>query len=227
VSVAFPATEKIRSREIGSWRREPNSFLQSGCSSLWLRVRRAGPWNHRLRPARPYPRRTPDEVGEQRQALAAGGEEFRLSVAQPQIAKGEQPQSGHQRIQLYHNDLTRELTLVCVPRITLYIRRLVRPPWGARFERNDGPPRMMANGTRAHPNPPGKSVDEFDYFMIRVRRPRGGVAEQTLSGVVECLGTGEKQAFASSEELLRFVSGEPNRRINVQFAARTDNTKVS
>ncbi len=52
-------------------------------------------------------------------------------------------------------------------------------------------------------------MGEFAYFMIRVRRDPGEGLLAAISGVLEHLGTGEKQSFASGEELLRLVSGQP------------------
>jgi len=59
-------------------------------------------------------------------------------------------------------------------------------------------------------------MEDFDYFMIRVRRtaPEGVIG--ALSGVAERLGTGEKWSFDSSDELLRVISGEVKRLGNMQ-----------
>jgi hypothetical protein len=48
-------------------------------------------------------------------------------------------------------------------------------------------------------------VDEFDYFMIRIRRPGSGGSEPAVAGTVERIGTGRKMVFASGAELLRFL----------------------
>lgn len=66
-------------------------------------------------------------------------------------------------------------------------------------------------------------MEEFDYFMIRIRRPAPGAPARTVSGVVERLGTGEKRSFESSEELLHFVSGDPRRMDNMQPEAASGN----
>jgi hypothetical protein len=59
-------------------------------------------------------------------------------------------------------------------------------------------------------------MEEFDYFMIRVRRTAPEEIAGTLSGVAERLGTGEKWSFANSDELLRVVGGEAKRLGNMQ-----------
>jgi hypothetical protein len=53
-----------------------------------------------------------------------------------------------------------------------------------------------------------KRMEEFDYFMIRVRKLAPGALDGALSGVAERLATGEKWSFGSGEELLRVVGGE-------------------
>jgi hypothetical protein len=49
-------------------------------------------------------------------------------------------------------------------------------------------------------------VDEFDYFMIRLRRPGPESAVIELVGTVEHIGTGRKLVFSCSTELLGFLS---------------------
>jgi hypothetical protein len=56
------------------------------------------------------------------------------------------------------------------------------------------------------------AVDEFAYFMIRVRREAGKGAEDVpLTGVIERLGSGEKSAFDGSEELLQRMTDSLSR----------------
>ena len=51
-------------------------------------------------------------------------------------------------------------------------------------------------------------MDEFSYYMVRIRHsPPDDRPEDTLAGVVERLGLGEKRSFADGEELLRLLSG--------------------
>jgi len=46
-------------------------------------------------------------------------------------------------------------------------------------------------------------VDEFAYFMIRIRRKAGkGSDGNPISGVIERLGSGEKCAFDDATELV-------------------------
>jgi hypothetical protein len=52
-------------------------------------------------------------------------------------------------------------------------------------------------------------VERFAYFMLRIRRP-DELPDNSFSGLVERLATGEKQSFASAEELIRIVSGRPD-----------------
>lgn len=48
----------------------------------------------------------------------------------------------------------------------------------------------------------------FAYFMIRLHHP-AGEAPGALSGTVERLGSGEKQAFRSGAELVELLSSWP------------------
>jgi hypothetical protein len=51
------------------------------------------------------------------------------------------------------------------------------------------------------------AVDEFAYFMIRVRRKAGkGAQGSPLAGVIERLGSGQKCAFEDATELIRLVN---------------------
>ena len=56
--------------------------------------------------------------------------------------------------------------------------------------------------------PPGKSAgpgpERLGYFLVRVRRPATGGAGE-FAGLVERLGTGEKRAFQTGDELARVV----------------------
>jgi len=50
------------------------------------------------------------------------------------------------------------------------------------------------------------AVDEFVYFMIRIRRTAGkGSDADPLTGVIERLGSGEKSEFAGPEALVKLV----------------------
>ena len=51
------------------------------------------------------------------------------------------------------------------------------------------------------------AVRGFDYFMLRVTRSDGG--PERLAGVIERLGTGEKWAFATGEQLLDLIGSHP------------------
>jgi hypothetical protein len=63
-------------------------------------------------------------------------------------------------------------------------------------------------------------VERFAYFMIRVRRGSLDSAEGTLTGLVEQLATGEKESFASGEELIRIVRRWPERYFDPNTGAR-------
>jgi hypothetical protein len=52
-------------------------------------------------------------------------------------------------------------------------------------------------------------AEHFAYFMIRVHRGALVSAEGTLTGLIEQLATGEKESFASAEELIRIVRRWP------------------
>ena len=59
-------------------------------------------------------------------------------------------------------------------------------------------------------------MDQFSYYMIRIRHSTAEDRAQPLAGVVEQLGSGEKQDFADSEELLRLLSGWVERPPNMR-----------
>ncbi len=82
---------------------------------------------------------------------------------------------------------------------------------------------MARSRAPAHPFIGGAEVEEFDYFMIRVRRPAAGALERLVSGVAERLGTGEKRSFATGEELLQFVCGHNAPVANVRVGAAPRN----
>ncbi len=50
-------------------------------------------------------------------------------------------------------------------------------------------------------------MDQFKYYMIRIRHSPAEPQPEPLAGVVERLGLGEKQSFADGEELLRLLRG--------------------
>jgi len=58
-------------------------------------------------------------------------------------------------------------------------------------------------------------MEEFDYFMVRVRRTAAGKHDGSLAGVAERLGTGEKWTFESSDELVRVVGGKQGHNPNM------------
>ncbi len=53
-------------------------------------------------------------------------------------------------------------------------------------------------------------MERFAYYMLRIRRGPGAPPDGSLSGLVEQLATGEKQSFASGEELIRIVGEWPD-----------------
>jgi hypothetical protein len=60
-------------------------------------------------------------------------------------------------------------------------------------------------------------MDQFSYYMIRIRHsPAEDRLEPLLAGVVERLGSGEKQNFADGAELLRLLSGWTERHPNMR-----------
>ncbi len=50
-------------------------------------------------------------------------------------------------------------------------------------------------------------MDQFSYYMIRIRHTAAETQTESLAGIVERLGAGEKQSFADAAELLRLLSG--------------------
>ena len=66
-------------------------------------------------------------------------------------------------------------------------------------------------------------MDEYDYFMIRIRRPSADALGQPLSGILERLGTGEKKGFESDVELLRLVRPESGLEVNVRGGPESGN----
>jgi hypothetical protein len=67
-----------------------------------------------------------------------------------------------------------------------------------------------------------RGMEEFDYFMVRVRRTAAGKRDGSLAGVAERLGTGEKWAFESSDELVRVVGGKQGHNPNMLRTAMSD-----
>jgi hypothetical protein len=68
--------------------------------------------------------------------------------------------------------------------------------------------------------PPSGDIDtapHFAYYMIRVHRP-ASEGTSTLAGTVEYLATGEKQPFATAEELVRFINAGPQAGLNMRHA---------
>lgn len=66
--------------------------------------------------------------------------------------------------------------------------------------------------------------ERFAYFMVRIQTNADTRARS--SGVVERLGTGRKQTFASIEELLRLLTDAPGdvQNMNVGAAAGNEST---
>jgi hypothetical protein len=70
--------------------------------------------------------------------------------------------------------------------------------------------------------PPSGDIDSaphFAYYMIRVHRP-AGEGMSALAGTVEYLATGEKQHFATAEELVQFISTPQQAGSNMRHASR-------
>jgi hypothetical protein len=65
----------------------------------------------------------------------------------------------------------------------------------------------MRLGRRAPPRDGSERMDQFSYYMIRIRHSSAEDRRDPLAGVVERLGAGEKQNFADGAELLRLLSG--------------------
>ena len=63
----------------------------------------------------------------------------------------------------------------------------------------------MASAEGSTPNP---TPDRFAHFMIRLRR-RASDAE-AISGLVELLGSGEKEPFDTADDLLRLLTSWPS-----------------
>ena len=56
-------------------------------------------------------------------------------------------------------------------------------------------------------------MDEFQYFMVRVRHDSTAPASDagnTLNGIVEQLGSGEKRAFTGPPELVELLKAWPD-----------------
>ena len=50
-------------------------------------------------------------------------------------------------------------------------------------------------------------MEQYHYYMIRIQRaPAQSQPEPPLAGVVERLGSGEKQSFGDGTELLRMLN---------------------
>ena len=61
---------------------------------------------------------------------------------------------------------------------------------------------------RARPGDDTDRPSSYAYFVIRVQRAAGQLPPP-LAGIIEQLGTGEKQIFASGQELLDLVTAWP------------------
>lgn len=55
---------------------------------------------------------------------------------------------------------------------------------------------------------PSPAPDRFAHFMIRLRRR--GTDTQAISGLVELLGSGEKEPFDTADDLLRLLTSWPD-----------------
>lgn len=66
--------------------------------------------------------------------------------------------------------------------------------------------------SRIEPDP----LDEFTYYMVRIRHSPADDRD-LLAGIIERLGSGEKQGFAGADELIRLLNawteGAPNMRV--------------
>jgi hypothetical protein len=62
---------------------------------------------------------------------------------------------------------------------------------------------MSVPATRGS-GPVEERAERFTYFMLRIRRPEE-LPDDSVSGLVEQLATGEKRSFASMEELIRII----------------------
>lgn len=55
--------------------------------------------------------------------------------------------------------------------------------------------------------------EHFHYFMIRLAR--SGAEPKRLSGLVECIGSGEKRSFGTGEELIHLFTSWSIRSVNM------------
>ena len=58
-------------------------------------------------------------------------------------------------------------------------------------------------------------MDEFQYFMVRVRHDSAAAARETLNGIVEQLGSGEKRVFTGPPELVELLTSWPDGSANM------------
>jgi hypothetical protein len=65
-------------------------------------------------------------------------------------------------------------------------------------------------------------VERFAYFMVRIRRP-DELPDDSFSGLVEQLATGEKRSFASAEELIRIVRSWPDAQRKISWELHEGN----
>lgn len=67
-------------------------------------------------------------------------------------------------------------------------------------------------------------MDEFQYFMVRVRHESTAAATRdTLKGIVEQLGSGEKRAFTCPPELVELLTSWPDGSANITPGSSTGN----
>jgi hypothetical protein len=66
-------------------------------------------------------------------------------------------------------------------------------------------------------------MNAYAYFMIRVRRNGQDAPPAAIAGIIERLGSGEKQEFDGGDELLRLVAGWSDGSPNLRSGMEIDN----
>ena len=156
------------------------------------------------------PRGTAGQKGEEDQRLTSTGEEF-ARVWSLDGLKPQAPERGEAEARP-----GRSRTLRVERRVDARIHGRLRGPAQGMASRT-GRVRLRSEGS--------KRMDQFSYYMIRIRHsPAQSQSESLLAGVVERLGVGEKRIFADDAELLRLLRAWSEWPTNMGSSVERDKT---
>jgi hypothetical protein len=134
----------------------------------------------------------PGQVGQKDQLLPAPGENRRAALDKLQSTQGAKRRS-QKRKSFPENHLTLALTAVCVGFANMASVREFGQSTPIRGGRVTAPRASQA-----------QAAVQYGYFVLQARATRGDQGVE-LAGVLENLGTGEKQAFEGCDALARLI----------------------